>query len=212
MDVLEVASEVSGVVGVDIAANGTAPARRLPNGAQADGRTASIDSDMARSGPPGGTFRYRHPIEVRYGDTDALGHVNNAVYLTYFEMARGGYYTAVVGHPFGTGPGAERRTFVLAEAHVAYRQPAFYGEPLACAVRVGWVSRSAFSLEYQVEAEPSPVGQGRVVADGSSVQVFYDMARGRPMRMPADLLRELAAYEGRELPPRPVDGQARQPG
>ena len=44
-----------------------------------------------------GEFRYRHAIEVRYGDTDALGHVNNAVYLSYFEAARGGYYTSVVG-------------------------------------------------------------------------------------------------------------------
>lgn len=154
---------------------------------------------------PEGPFRYRHPIEVRYVDTDALGHVNNAVYLSYFEMARSGYYIAVVGHPFGTGPGAETRTFVIAEAHVRYRQPAFYGEPLACAVRVGWVSRSAFSLEYRVEAEASPMGEARVVADGSTVQVFYDLARGRPMRTPADLVRELASYEGRELPSRPHD-------
>ena len=66
---------------------------------------------MTRSRPPEGDFRYRHSIEIRYNDTDALGHVNNAVYFSYFEMARGGYYTAVVGHPFGTGPDADKRTF-----------------------------------------------------------------------------------------------------
>ncbi len=47
---------------------------------------------MARSRPLDGDFRYRHPIEIRYNDTDALGHVNNAVYFSYFEMARSGYY------------------------------------------------------------------------------------------------------------------------
>lgn len=159
---------------------------------------------MARSRPLEGAFRYRHPIEIRYGDTDALGHVNNAVYLSYFEMARGGYYTEVVGHPFNTGPEADKRTFVVAEARITYRQPAFFGEPLACAVRVGWVSRSAFSLQYRVEVAASAIGRERVIADGSTVQVFYDLLRQRPMRMPADLLADLTAYEGRPLPQRPA--------
>lgn len=158
---------------------------------------------MARSTSPAGEFRYRHPIEIRYNDTDALGHVNNAVYFSYFEAARGGYYTEVVGHPFGTGPDAEKRTFVIAEAHISYRAPAFYGEPLSVAVRVGWVSRSAFSLEYVVEVGDSPIGPARRIADGSTVQVFYDFERGRPMRTPTDLMAMMAAYEGRELPGRP---------
>jgi len=160
---------------------------------------------MARTRPPEGTFRYRHPIEIRYNDTDALGHVNNAVYFSYFEAARGGYYTAVVGHPFGTGPEAETRTYVIAEAHITYRAPAFYGEPLSVAVRVGWASRSAFSLEYRVEVAESPIGAARLAADGSTVQVFYDLRRGRPMRTPPQLVAALATYEGHELPGRPND-------
>jgi acyl-CoA thioester hydrolase len=159
---------------------------------------------MARSRPPQGGFRYRHPIEIRYNDTDALGHVNNAVYFSYFEMARSGYYLRVAGHPFGTGPDAARRTFVIAEAHISYRTPAFYGEPLFCLVRVGWVSRSAFGFEYRLEVEASDLGEQRVVSDGSTVQVFYDLQRGRPMRTPVDLVADLEAFEGRELPARPA--------
>ena len=161
---------------------------------------------MPRSRPIDGDFRYRHRVEIRYNDTDALGHVNNAVYFSYFEAARGGYYTEVVGHPFGTGPDAEERTFVIAEAHITYRQPAFYGEPLFVGVRTAWVSRSAFSLEYRVEVGASPIGEARVLADGSTVQVFYDLERGRPMRTPRELVRDLAEYEGRELPGRPSSG------
>jgi len=117
-------------------------------------------------------------------------------------MARGGDYTAVVGHPFGAGPEAEQRTYVIAEAHITYRRPAFYGEPLFCSVRVGWVGRSSFSLEYRVEVEPSPIGEARVVADGSTVQVFYDLVNARVRRIPAELLRQLTEFEGGELPPR----------
>jgi acyl-CoA thioester hydrolase len=85
---------------------------------------------------PDRAYAYGHPIEIRYGDTDALGHVNNAVYLSYFEAARGGFYATVTGHAFGSGPGADERTFVIAEAHVAYRSPARFGEPLTCWCRV----------------------------------------------------------------------------
>ena len=161
---------------------------------------------MPRTPTIEGPFRSRPPIEIRSGATDALGHVNNAVYLTYFEMARGGYYTRVVGHPFGTGPEADRRTYVIAEAHISYRRPAFYGEPLWCGVRVAWVSRSSFGLEYRLEVSDSAIGAARVIADGSSVQVFYDLARGRPMRIPPDLLDALAGFEGRELPTRAGSG------
>jgi len=155
-----------------------------------------------RPRPLEGDFRYRHAIEIRYGDTDALGHVNNAVYLSYFEAARGGYYTAVVGHPFGRGPDAERRTYVIAEAHIAYRQPAFHGEALSCWCRVGWVGRSSFSLEYRVDVADSAIGSARLIADGSTVQVFYDLVAGNVQRMPASMVASLRQYEGRELPRR----------
>jgi acyl-CoA thioester hydrolase len=150
-------------------------------------------------------YAYGHPIEIRYGDTDALGHVNNAVYLSYFEAARGGYYATVTGHAFGAGPDADERTFVIAEAHVGYRSPARFGEPLMCWCRVAWLGRSSFALEYRLDAIDSAVGPARKVAEGSTVQVFYDLATGRPRRIPSGLVERLTAYEGRALPGRPKD-------
>ena len=159
-----------------------------------------------RPRPLSGAFRYRHDIEIRFVDTDALGHVNNAVYFSYFEAARSGYYAAVSGHAFGTGPDAARLAFVIAEAHITYRQPARFGEPLVCSCRVDWVGRSSFNLAYRIEAEDSPVGIARVIADGSSVQVFYDLERATVMRMPPDLLERIIDFEGRDLPRRSGSG------
>ncbi len=150
-----------------------------------------------------GTFRYRHPIEVRYGDTDALGHVNNATYLAYLEAARAGYYAAVAGRPFGTGPDAQRHVFVIAEARIAYRQPAFFGEPIVVEARVAWASRSSFGLEYRVVSEGGPIAPARLIADGETSQVMFDVGAGRPTRIPADLLQLIEAFEGRPIPPRP---------
>ena len=66
-------------------------------------------------------------IDVRFADTDAMGHVNNAVYLTYCEMARIRYWTDVTGEPIAAGhEGAE--SLILAEARITYRAPVFHSE------------------------------------------------------------------------------------
>jgi acyl-CoA thioester hydrolase len=151
-------------------------------------------------------FRYRHPIEVRYVDTDALGHINNAVYLSYFEMARAGYYAAVTGRAFGTGEGDARHTFVIAEARIAYRAPAYFGEPLVCESRVSWLSRSSFGLDYRVVSEGGPIAPARLVADGTSVQVMFDLEAGRVERIPPELRTAIERFEGRSIPTRTRPG------
>lgn len=135
-------------------------------------------------------------------DTDALGHVNNAVYLSYFEAARAGYYAAVAGEAFGTGDQAGERTFVVAEARLVYRAPALFGETMLVSCRFSWTSRSSFGLEYRVRAEASPVAPARIVADGETVQVMFDLERNRVMRVPPDLLALFEGYEGHPIPPR----------
>lgn len=131
-----------------------------------------------------------------------MGHINNAVYVSYLEAARAGYHAAVTGHPFGTGPDAARTTFVIAEAHVSYRAPAFFGEPMVCEARVSWVSRSSFGMEYRVMSLGGPIAPARLVADGGTTQVMYDLARGRPMRMSAELLAAVERFEGHPIPRR----------
>jgi acyl-CoA thioester hydrolase len=149
-----------------------------------------------------GHFRYEHPIEVRFVDTDAFGHINNAVYLSYFEAARAGYYAEVMGTPFGTGERASERTFVIAEAHAFYRAPAFFGERLHVGCRFSWTGRSSFGLEYRVRSDESVISPARVVADGSTVQVMFNLKTNRVMRVPSDLLEHFEAYERRPIPRR----------
>jgi acyl-CoA thioester hydrolase len=168
--------------------------------------TLATVTGALRAQPLAGEFRYRHPIEVRFVDTDALGHVNNATYFSYFEAARAGYHALVTGAAFGSGPDAHRTTFVIAEARIVYRSPALFGEPLTCSCRVSWVGRSSFGLEYRIDADASPLGEGRVVADGSTVQVFYDLETGRVIRIPPELRARMEAFEGRPLPSRSASG------
>src|SRR3972149_5099153 len=70
-----------------------------------------------------GEFRFRRHIEVRFADTDAMGHVNNASYLTYCEIARAAYYEAVTGHPLPLGTHGASEGMILAEARHSFRDP-----------------------------------------------------------------------------------------
>lgn len=149
-----------------------------------------------------GEFAYEHPVEVRFVDTDAFGHVNNATYLSYFEAARAGYYAKVVGQPFMTGARAATDMFVIAEALITYRAPAFFGETLLVGCRFTWASRTSFGLEYRVRAEQSVAGSARVVADGETVQVMFDGERNRVTRVPAQFVEMFERFEGHSIPRR----------
>ena len=92
--------------------------------------------------------------------------------------------------------------FVIAEARITYRAPAFFGETLLVGCRFTWASRTSFGLEYRVRAEESVVGSARVVADGETVQVMFDGERNRVARVPADLVEMFERFEGHPMPRR----------
>jgi acyl-CoA thioester hydrolase len=152
-------------------------------------------SDDPRDLP--GEFKHRVRITVRFADTDAMGHVNNAVYLTYCEIARIRYWTDVTGEPIALGTeGAE--SLILAEARITYRAPAFHGETVTVETRATRIGRSSFTLEHRLLAAV-PDGPERLVAVSESILVRYDYADHVPVELPAAYVAAIEAYEGRPL-------------
>ena len=147
--------------------------------------------------------RYVLPIAVRFSDVNAMGHVNNAVYLTYFEEARVGYYAAVTGEPFEAPPRAGA-SLIAARASIEYRSPAYLGERLLVGCRTTWAGRSSLGMEYGVTAAAeSSHGGGRLVAEGQTVIVTFDYELARPVPIPAAIRASIEAWEGGPLPARP---------
>ena len=159
-----------------------APRRRLPA------------PDDPRDLP--GTFAHRRDIEVRFADTDAMGHVNNAAYLTYCEIARADYYERVTGRPLPLGAHGAEEGMILAEVRMTYRAAAFYGETLAVETRVSRVGRSSFAMEHRISAPASRYGQARLIAVADSVLVSYDYAADRPIAVPSHLRAAIDEFEG----------------
>ena len=146
-----------------------------------------------------GDFACRRDVEVRFADTDAMGHVNNACYLTYIEVARAAYYEQATGRPLPLGVHGAEEGMILADVRIAFRAPAFYGETLAVETRVTRLGRMSFSMEHRITAPDSRYGAARLVATAESVLVTYDYTASRPIPLPALLVDGIERLEGRPL-------------
>ena len=116
-------------------------------------------------------------VQVRFRDCDPLGHVNNAVYLTYLENARFAIWKAqgVAG-------------VILARAEVDFRSQSRYGDELEVRLRLEGFGRSSFRYEYEIVDVPSQ----RVVVTARTVQVHFDYAAQVPVPLSDDLRARLS--------------------
>jgi len=153
--------------------------------------------DDARDVP--GDFAHRHDVEVRLSDTDAMGHVNNARYLTYVEIARVAYYERVTGNALPIGAHGAEEGMILAEIRMTYRSTSFYGETLTVESRVERIGRTSFSMVHRVTARESRYGPARLVAVADSTLVSYDYMDECPIPVPDQWRGAMEAFEGRPL-------------
>lgn len=134
-------------------------------------------------------FRFTRDIEVRFRDLDLLGHVNNAVYLTYLEVARTSYYEEVLDISFDEQDDVD---FNLVNVEMDFLQPVEFDDTVEVGVRTVDVGGSSMSTEYRVEVD------GEAAAEASSVQVAVD-GEGRPKDVPGDWRESLSQYEDVDL-------------
>ncbi len=154
----------------------------------------------AGSGDPrdlSGDFAHRRAIEVRFADTDAMGHVNNALYLTYVESARVAYWAAVTGEAIERSPD-RAESLILAEAEVAFRSPIFHGDTVVVESRTTRIGRTSIGLEHRLTAA-RPAGPVRLVAVCRTVIVRYDYTSELPIPLEPGIVERLEAFEGRRL-------------
>ncbi|NQW02600.1 MAG: acyl-CoA thioesterase [Acidobacteria bacterium] len=103
-----------------------------------------------------------------------MGHVNNAVYLTYLENAR-----------FALWKAQGMQGVILARAEVDYRAQARYGDELETRIRLEGLGRSSFRYEYEVV----DVATDRIVITARTVQVHFDYEKQEPVEL-SDAVRE----------------------
>jgi acyl-CoA thioester hydrolase len=123
-------------------------------------------------------------IPIRWGDMDAMGHVNNTIYFRYLETIRIEWLARVGGQPDpqGTGP-------VIVNAFCSFlRQLEFPGEVLAT-LFVSNPGRSSFDTWITLERVDQP---GVVSAEGGATVVWVNFPSGKSVSLPEALRRQLS--------------------
>lgn len=126
------------------------------------------------------------PLQLRYCDCDMMGHVNNAVFLSYFEVARVHYGRRY----FADFLDWKTRGFLVVRNEVDYLQPLLLTAK-APGVRI-WCSRvggSSFDFAYEVCEQDGAI----VYARGRTVVVYMDLVQQKPMPVPDDFRSRLEA-------------------
>jgi len=132
---------------------------------------------------------YTHRVEVRFADCDPLGHVNNAVYLSYLEQARFGLWRKLWGFTGATALTAARGAgLILARVECDYRRPSTYGDLLDVRLGLASIGRTSFTYDYEIAG----AGGGPLVAEARTVVVVYDYREATPVPIDDALGADLA--------------------
>lgn len=118
---------------------------------------------------------------VQWGDMDAFGHVNNVVYIRWFESARidliSQYKSVANMQPGGIGP-------ILVSVKCDYKMQLHFPDTVYIGSKVAKVGRTSFDIEHAVFSKQL----GKMAATGTSVCVLFNYDTNRPTRIPPDLL------------------------
>lgn len=132
-------------------------------------------------------YRLVSEVPVRFSDTDGLGHVNNANYLSFLEVSRIDYLRKVVGRAriedFGV---------ILARVEIDYKSPVMHDEVLRVGCRATEIGGSSIHMDYRIESKKD----GRLVALAKSVMVTFDYALNKPVRVSGEWREKMGDFDG----------------
>jgi acyl-CoA thioester hydrolase len=117
-------------------------------------------------------------IQVRFADCDVMGHVNNAVYLSYFEMARMHYFHYMVGGQWDW----KKNGIILVKNEVTYLKPLLLHDEPEIEVFAGKIGRTSVEMTYELTVN------GKLYATGVSKLVCFDFNKQETVPVYAEML------------------------
>ncbi|HLP19954.1 MAG TPA: thioesterase family protein [Chitinophagales bacterium] len=132
-------------------------------------------------------FRFKMKLDIRWSDMDEMRHVNNAVYLTYFEQARVYYFHEACEWNW------KEIGAILANAHVDYLRPVVFPNPTYVYVRTSKLGNKSFEVHYLITSFVNGVEE--LTTTGYSTMLMFDYKTNKSVAMPDHLRSRIVAYE-----------------
>ena len=131
-------------------------------------------------------YPHQYRVRVAFRDLDALGHVNNAVYLSFLESARIDYLMTLLQIE-----AIAELPLILAEVTITYQSPAVFGEELVVGTGVARLGRKSFDVVHRIET-----AAGRLVVTAKTVVVVYDYESQTTAPIPAAVRQRITDFQG----------------
>ena len=136
-------------------------------------------------------FHYKTTLQIRFADIDSFGHVNNAIYLTYFEIARSSYWTEVVQWNW------ETMGIIIGRAEINFIKPINLNDQVLAYVRTSRIGNSSFDLEYVLVKVNNGVEE--VCTTGSTVCIAFDYSQNQSSAIPEAQKLKMITFEALEV-------------
>ena len=139
-------------------------------------------------------FRHSTPMPIRWADLDALGHVNNAKFLTYLEQARISYFNQLAlweGNP-------ERTGLIMARVVIDYQLPLFAQDDIRVLTRTARLGGRSMDT-HQVIVRRTSAGEDQIAANAMITVVVYDYVEIKSTLIPQAWRDKLKEYEPAEI-------------
>jgi len=133
------------------------------------------------------SFKYKTIIETRFADFDMMGHVNNAIYFTYMEIARTKYWKQAISWDW------EQTGVVIAQASLDYITPIYLKDKISIYVRTSRIGGTSFDLEYLLVKHIND--KEITCAKGKSVCVAFDYSTKTPTPIPEKEKTKMIEFE-----------------
>ena len=129
-------------------------------------------------------YKFTTPIQPRYGDFDMLGHLNNANYVTYFEIARLHYF-------FDIGWSLEDVSNVVAHFDIDFLIPILPKQDIICAIKTLRIGGKSFQMQYELMSKDKSISYSKA----HSVQVCIDKKSGKAIEIPQTIRQLITNYD-----------------
>lgn len=132
-------------------------------------------------------YKFKTPISIRFSDIDAVGHVNNAIYLTYFEVARFNYWREIIGWNL------QENGVVVGRSEVNYLKPITLDDEIFCYLRVSRIGNSSFDVMHLL-VKTTPDGE-EICTTGKTVCISYDYSVNKSVPIPQRERQRMIEYD-----------------
>ncbi len=137
------------------------------------------------------TFRHTLPVQLRFSDVDQLGHVNNSVYFSLYDVAKTAYLSAALGD----GVDYRRSSLVIANINANFFVPVFFTDRIVIETSAVRLGNKSLTLCQRAVCEAT----GEVKCECRTVMVAYDVESRQSFSLPAAWRDAIARFEHRTV-------------